>query len=347
MNTPGARGPAISFAHQGAPVTLAPGESFHRLKPGGFSDASDGTMRDLIAAIHAGKPWRSEIEMRFGAAKPWLRDVILSPKRTAFFPLLPAAPSSVLDIGCGWGQLTLPLARAGHDVLALEPGPHRLSFVEAAAAQDELTKRIRFVGADFMDCTFGPVFDVVLCVGVLEWVGAFSTSADPQEVQRQFLRRVRATLAPGGMLVVGIENRIGAKYLLGCPDDHLGVPGFGCLPAAIARRRWREHTGHELRAFTYSADELRGLLLEAGFASAEFHAAFPDYKLPERVLSVGPDGAAVNDLLRSGAPAREHNGFDGSALSDEFHERLDAFYRDTARAGCAHTFAPSFFVVGR
>ena len=32
--------------------------------------------------------------------------------------------SRVLEIGCGTGQLSVPLAEAGVDLLAMEPGPH-------------------------------------------------------------------------------------------------------------------------------------------------------------------------------------------------------------------------------
>ena len=336
----------LDFKHRDTPVSLAPGESFYRPMAAGFTDAGAAEMRDLITAVERGTPWRDEIERRFGASKPWLRDVILSPTRTSFFHLLPARPARILDIGCGWGQMSLPLAAQGHQVTALEPGPHRLNFVEAAARQDRLSGQLFFVGADFLECTFEPLFDAVLCIGVLEWVGAFGGGHDPQATQRTFLAQIRRSLAPGGTFVIGIENRIGAKYLLGCPDDHLGVAGVACLPAKSAIRRWREVSGHALRAFTYSAEELRDLLRGAGFSRVEFHAAFPDYKLPARIIPVDTDGTAVNDLLRSGIPAREHNGFDGSALPADLTERLDAFYRDSARAGVAHAFVPSFFVVG-
>jgi 2-polyprenyl-3-methyl-5-hydroxy-6-metoxy-1,4-benzoquinol methylase len=43
------------------------------------------------------------------------------------FPLLPPAPSSVLDVGCGTGSLAVLLAQAGHDV-------HGIDFSERMVA---------------------------------------------------------------------------------------------------------------------------------------------------------------------------------------------------------------------
>ena len=82
----------------------------------------------------------------------------------------------------------------------------------------------------------------------------------------------------------------------------------------------------------------------AGYARAEFFAAFPDYKLPELILPIGSDGRAVNEYLSGKNPPPEHNGYDGSALDPAFQESLAAHYRTLSAAWIAHQFAPSFFV---
>lgn len=304
-------------------------------------------MQAIIATVQSGVPWRDEIERRFAAAKPWLRDIILSPKRRAFFDLLPRKTRRILDVGCGWGQMTLPLAAEGREIVALEPEQHRLAFVEAAAHQEGVANKIAFVGADFLDCDFKAAFDAILSIGVLEWIGVFHERVPPRESQLEFLRRARHSLAAGGVLVLGIENRIGAKYLLGCPDDHIGVPGIACLPADAANARWNATTGHDLRSFTYTELELRDMLRAAGFSSIRVHAAFPDYKLPEWIVSTEDAGAALNERLLTQPHPPERNGFDGSLLADEFQQRLRGFYQDTARAGIARHFVPSFFVLAQ
>ena len=38
-----------------------------------------------------------------------------------------------------------------------------------------------------------------------------------------YLKRIRTHLAPGGRLVIAIENRIGLKYWAGATEDHTGI----------------------------------------------------------------------------------------------------------------------------
>ena len=85
----------------------------------------------------------------------------------------------MLDIGAGWGQTALPLSRA-HEVAALEPTPERLAFIRAAAVQEGVTKRLHFIQADFFDVEFETKFDLVTCIGVLEWVPKFRPG-DPRK----------------------------------------------------------------------------------------------------------------------------------------------------------------------
>jgi hypothetical protein len=134
---------------------------------------------------------------------------------------------------------------------------------------------------------------------------------------------------------------------LGCPDDHLGVPGIACLPSSLARERWLTATGQPLRSFTYSHFELRQLLHDAGFTQIDFFGAFPDYKLPRQIISFGEHGRHVNEWLAHQTPPVEHNGYDGSALTEDFSHTLNAHYRTLALENAAHSFVPSFFVRAR
>lgn len=334
----------IRFTHLDRCLNLAPGAVFSLPREQGFRDTATADLLGLIDEIEAGRPWREAVRARYATARPWLHRIISEPARTAFFDqVLPADPGLTLDIGAGWGQVCRELA-ARRTVVALEPVAERLAFIRTAARQDGVAGRLACIGADYFEVRFETHFDTICAIGVLEWVGAFQTHADPQERQRAFLRKVRAELAPGGCLVLGIENRLGLKYLLGCPDDHLGVPHIACLPAGRARQAWQRAAGRALQSFTYSGPELELLLHEAGFRNVELFAAFPDYKLPEKILPLRNDGTEVNEWLESDRPPPEHNGYDGGALPPDLQERLVRHYRTLARAGLAGHFVPSFFV---
>lgn len=326
---------------------LTGGAGLVRVRDQGFRDTSSADLQSLTAEITAGRPWPEAVEARYRNTRPWLHRIVTASSRTAFIDLLPAADAGpVLDIGAGWGQVARPLAR-DRNVVALEPVTERMAFIRATSRQDGVEDAMVFIEADYLDLEFRTRFAAITVIGVLEWVGAFQSQADPQQRQQEFLAKIKRELAPGGSLVLGIENRLGLKYLLGCPDDHLGVPSVGCLPASLARRRWDEAGRGHLQAFTYSTTELRQLLDVAGFTQIEFFGAFPDYKLPEQIIAFGDNGANLNAWLAAHDVPPEHNGYDGSPLDAVFQRALQDRYRALAAAGAAHQFAPSFFVRAR
>jgi hypothetical protein len=334
----------VDFTHHRKAHTLRAGELYAAPRAEGFRDTPTAELRDLITEVEAGRPWREAVHARYAETKPWLHGIITDPRRTAFFDLvLPGGIGPVLDVGAGWGQIARPLA-ALRPVVALEPVAERLGFIHAVARQDNVAANMAFVAADYFETAFTTRFAAICAIGVLEWAGAFQKQSDPQERQRAFLRKTRSELAPGGALVLGIENRLGLKYLLGCPDDHLGVPHIAWLPAPLARRRWLETSGHTLQSFTYTLSELTALLHVAGFKQVEFFGAFPDYKLPAKIIPFADGGVALNRWLLNELPPPEHNGYDGSDLEAAQQETLAAAYRSLAADGIAHHFAPSFFV---
>lgn len=332
----------IRFTCQQESHSLAPGEHFARARDIGFRDTSVSDHQALIEEIASGRPWHEAVKARYAESRPWLYRIIADPRRTAFFDLLPPT-GLTLDIGSGWGQVARPLAQH-RTVVALEPVAERLAFIRAAATQDRVAHNLYFLETDYFETAFPDPFAAICAIGVLEWSGAFQSHADPQVRQRDFLRKTRDELAPGGVLVLGIENRLGLKYLLGCPDDHIGVPGIAALPAALARQRYAASTGQALQSYTYSQAELTAMLQAAGYAQVEFFGAFPDYKLPELIVPLASDGAALNQRILAGDLPAEHNGYDGSPLPADMQAQLATQYRALAARGQAHLFVPSFFV---
>lgn len=337
---------SLDFSYRGVVQTLRSGEWFGDPATTSFSDTHPTELQAIITKVEQGQPWRKVVSDHYAQSNPWLEKIVTAETRTLFFDqLVTQQPGKALDIGSGWGQTSRPLAEAGWQVTSLEPGRERLAFTKASATQDGLGDKITYLNADFLEIEFKHGFDLCMCIGVFEWVGAFQNQEDPLTRQRHFLKKVKSELVAGGSLVLGIENRLGLKYLLGCPDDHVGIPGVAFLPAALAARRWEEEQGGPLQSFTYTDAELSALLTEAGFESVELFAALPDYKLPQRVIPLADNGRAFNRGMLSGEFFHpEHNGYNGAGLSTREQEDLQATYASLAMQGIAHHFSPSFFV---
>lgn len=332
----------ISFRHGPTQVTMEAGELWTAdSQAPTYRDTTAEALWSIIGQLERGTPWRAAVGACYAESHPWLHQIVTSPARALFFRQFPPAPGSrVLDIGAGWGQLSFPLVRENSaEVTALEPTPERLGFIRAAARQEHLAERMHFVQADFLQLEFEPVFDLICCIGVLEWVPKFRTG-EPRQVQLEFLRRMRATLRPGGTCCVGIENRLGLKYLMGGRDDHSGLGNVSVFDSVLAAAKHRAATGQELRVFTYSLTEYEELFRTAGFTHIEAHGAFPDYKLPELILPVA-DPARFNQFLVDSPIPPEHDGVDGHALPHA--EEFVSHYRSLARLSVAHYFSPSYF----
>jgi 2-polyprenyl-6-hydroxyphenyl methylase / 3-demethylubiquinone-9 3-methyltransferase len=119
---------------------------------------------------------------------------------------------TVLDIGCGAGILSEPLARLGARMTAIDPARHNIEAAKDHATKTNLAIDYRCVAAEELAAE-GGVFDVVLAMEVVEHV---------RNVGR-FLDQAAAMVRPGGMLVAATLNRtvksfafaiLGAEYVL-------------------------------------------------------------------------------------------------------------------------------------
>jgi SAM-dependent methyltransferase len=130
--------------------------------------------------------------------------------------VLPAAPVSIVDVGCGTGTLTVLLAEAGHRLFGLDASAAMLEVARRKAADHGVA--VPLIRGDATRPPFGPgSFDVVLVRHVLWAV------ADPDAT----LARWFGLLRPGGRLVL-IEGR----WATGA-----GLPAAVC--AALVRRHGR------------------------------------------------------------------------------------------------------------
>ncbi len=145
----------------------------------------------------------------------------------------------ILDIGCGGGLLSEPLARLGARVTGVDPGETNIGVARQHAERAGLDIDYRAATAEDL-VAGGEQFDVVLAMEVVEHV-----------VDRDaFMASVCALVRPGGLLFASTLNRTAKSYLL-------------AIVGAEYVLRWLPRGTHRWSQFV-TPDELAAPVREAG-----------------------------------------------------------------------------------
>jgi 2-polyprenyl-3-methyl-5-hydroxy-6-metoxy-1,4-benzoquinol methylase len=79
--------------------------------------------------------------------------------------------AKVLDVGCGSGRTSIPLARAGAGhVTGVDFAPRMIELSKQAAKAAAVADKTDYFVADFAEHDFGSKFDFVVALGVLDYV---------------------------------------------------------------------------------------------------------------------------------------------------------------------------------
>ena len=151
----------------------------------------------------------------------------------------PLSGLRLLDIGCGGGLMTEPMARLGATVTGADAAEAAIAVARRHAEAQGLTIDYRATTAEALAAE-GARFDVVLALEIVEHV------ADPAA----FLATCAALLAPGGMLIASTVNRT--------PQSFAAV-----IVGAEWIMRWLPRGTHDWRRFL-TPDELAARITGAG-----------------------------------------------------------------------------------
>jgi 2-polyprenyl-6-hydroxyphenyl methylase/3-demethylubiquinone-9 3-methyltransferase len=118
----------------------------------------------------------------------------------------------ILDIGCGGGILSEPLARLGAAMVGADPSERNIAAAREHAARSGVTVDYRCTTAEAL-ADAGERFDIVLAMEVVEHVTDVGL----------FVSRCAEMVKPGGLMILATINRtvkafalaiVGAEYVL-------------------------------------------------------------------------------------------------------------------------------------
>ena len=178
----------------------------------------------------------------------------------------PFAGLRILDIGCGGGLLSEPMARLGADVVGADAAERNIPVAQVHAQEQGLDIDYRHTSAEAL-VDAGEEFDAIVNMEVVEHV------ADPLS----FLTACQHLLKPGGLMTCSTINRNPKSFAM-------------AIIGAEHIMRWLPKGTHEWSKFI-TPGELYDLLRQSGLEPVDrtgfvFNPLGWSWRLSERDLSV-------------------------------------------------------------
>lgn len=186
----------------------------------------------------------------------------------------PLAGLWALDIGCGAGLMTEPLARMGANATGIDAAPENIAAAAAHAAAGGLAIDYLATSVEALVAT-GATYNIITCLEVVEHV------AD----RDSFFAGLAALLAPGGVAILSTPNRTPASWAV-------LIAGAEIITRTIPRG------AHDWQRFMTPA-ELSEALVNAGLAVAATHGLGWS---PVHGFQLGDD-VSINYFLTAGHAA--------------------------------------------
>ena len=183
----------------------------------------------------------------------------------------------VVDLGCGYGTLSVPLALSARAVIAVDICEERLKFLSIIAGLRGINN-IWFVHTDaFKLALRKSTIDAIILFGLLEYAGAWNLEKKGKRFPIELLSHIHSFLNQGGQLWIGTGNILNPQYLLGLTENYdlpftpsRSMSIADILTGAVRRSRYISHI--------YTKWGYRRILRSSGYRDINIHYIFYDFK---------------------------------------------------------------------
>lgn len=180
---------------------------------------------------------------------------------------LESAPRQILDIGCGTGDMAISIAlltEKNEEITGLDYSPPMLERARDKAKRAGVGNRVNFVLGDAARAPFPDgYFD---CVGISF---AFRNLTYKNPLRLPHLAEVRRLLRPGGTYVIVESSQPDNRFIRKIFHFYLRV-FVATVGTWISGSRAAYHYLAESASRFYSPDEIRALMLSAGFTDISY-----------------------------------------------------------------------------
>lgn len=278
---------------------------------------SDGSVEELILEAVRNQWDLMDLDKYVNSDKYFAFLYHLSPIRENILNWYPFKEGCrILEVGSGCGAITGLLCQKAGWVTSVELSRQRATI---NYERNKDAQNLEIMVGNLNDLPQDDKYDYVILNGVLEYACSFTEGAKPFHA---FLKSVRGFLKPHGILLTAIENRLGAKYFAGAPEDHTDRSFWGV----------REYP-QDNSVRTFSKHELSSLLRESGYEHQRFYYPFPDYKFPSEIFT--------DDSIKNGTYGKR------SIYFEKYYDRLfeeDLLEKSLSNEGIMDRFVNSFLV---
>jgi SAM-dependent methyltransferase len=212
---------------------------------------------------------------------------------------VPLTRAHLLDLGCGYGGLSLYASSQGARVTAVDSSEHKVETLKDRIASGrrpgdgQIT--VLHAGATDLPLPTASV-DQAFTLGVIEWVPLVTPGPDPRAIQVKAMTEIARVIKPGGTYILGTKNRWFPAYTF--REAQMRRPLINTLPRPIARGLSRVVFGRDYRTFIHSATGWKEMLLEAGFHTVETFLPVYFYQFPLDLWKLGERRHDLSDSLR-------------------------------------------------